>query len=261
MITQLFKGLSDYADAVGMISKYNLWRYVILPGCLSVIVISVIIGGPVSAFAFGGGEESLENSIIGLYPEGWWGHGFFEGFIHLIPFWILLLLLLTAAMFFVGKYLILIVASPFMGALSERIEEIVTGHKPPSDSNFMVDLIRGIRISLRNLVREIGLTLLFLLFNIIPGIGSMIGAILTFLVEANYAGFGNMDYTLERKGFNVSQSVKFVRKNRGAAIGNGIGFLLVLFIPVLGWFLAPAYGTIGATKAVLRRLEKEGKLS
>lgn len=255
MITQLIRGLSDYSDAIGMIRKHNLWRYVMLPGLLSVLTISIVIGGPVLTFAYGGGEDSLENSLIGLYPFEW-GQSIFEGLVHLIPFWLLLLVVLTGAMFFLGKYLVLIIASPFMGALSEKIEEIVTGHKPPSDSNFMLDLIRGIRISIRNLVRELGLTLFFLLFNIIPGIGSLIGTILTLSVEAYYAGFGNMDYTLERKGFNVRESVAFVSSNRSSAIGNGAGFLFILFIPVLGWFLAPAYGTISATKLVLRRLDK-----
>ena len=42
-----------------------------------------------------------------------------------------------------------------------------------------------------------------------------------------------MDYTLERH-FKYRESVAFIRKNRGLAIGNGIGFLLLLLIPVVG---------------------------
>ena len=45
-----------------------------------------------------------------------------------------------------------------------------------------------------------------------------------------------MDYTLERH-FTYKESVAFIRKNRGLAIGNGIGFLLLLFIPVIGVIL------------------------
>ena len=45
-----------------------------------------------------------------------------------------------------------------------------------------------------------------------------------------------MDYTLERH-FKYKESVAFIRQHRGLAIGNGIGFLLLLFIPVIGVIL------------------------
>ncbi|RMG21997.1 MAG: coproporphyrinogen III oxidase [Bacteroidetes bacterium] len=257
MIAQLANGISDYSTAIGMISRHRLWRFVIIPGLLSVGLISFLLVGPALAFVMGGGEAAFEDTLISWYPFGW-GAEAFATFIHWIPFWLLLVAVMAFLMFFIGKYIILIVASPFMGALSEKVETILTGRIPPDDSHFFADLIRGIRISVRNLIREIGFTLLFLFLHLLPVVGTFAAGALTFMVEAFYAGFGNMDYTLERKRFNIRQSVHFVRRNRWGAIGNGIGFLLLLFIPVIGWFLAPAYGTIAATALVLRQFEKEG---
>ena len=250
MVKDFVQSVTIYGKAVSLISKHNLWRYVVIPGLVSVVVMLVIILGPVTYFMNSGLDETLANMV----PWEW-----LKPFVEYLADGLLLIITVFLMVFLLGKYIILIVASPFMGALSEKIEAIQTGRTIPSDSNFMQDLMRGIRISLRNLVRELFFMLVFLLFNIIPGIGSLIGAILTFAVEAYYAGFGNMDYTLERKRFNVSQSVAFVRKNRGVAMGNGIVFLGLLLIPIIGWFLAPAFATVAATVMCLKKLESQPK--
>ncbi|MEO0468801.1 MAG: EI24 domain-containing protein [Bacteroidota bacterium] len=246
MIQDIFKAFQYYRRAASLISKHRLWRYVILPGLLSTLVMGLLIAGPVLGFI----NSDLSASLVNAWPFEF-GKGLVEGLSG-----ILVGLLSITLVFFLGKYVILIVASPFMGPLSEKMETIVRGYKVEITSNFLADLIRGIRISLRNLIREILLTFLFLLFNLIPLIGSIVGTILTFSIEAYYAGFGNMDYTLERKHYSVKQSVAFVGQNRGLAIGNGIVFLLMLMIPVIGWFLAPAYGAGAATLASIERMDK-----
>ena len=83
---------------------------------------------------------------------------------------------------------------------------------------------------------------------------SWLTSILILTIQAYYAGFGNMDYTLERY-YNTKESVHFIHQHRGFAVGNGIIFLLLLAIPVLGIFLAPFFGAVGATIGTLRRLD------
>ena len=93
----------------------------------------------------------------------------------------------------------------------------------------------SIRISIRNLAKELLYTLPILLLEFIPVVNIFSTALL-FLVQAYYAGVSNMDYTLERH-FKYRESIAFIKKHRGLAIGNGIGFLLLLLIPVLGVIL------------------------
>ncbi|MEZ4772794.1 MAG: EI24 domain-containing protein [Bacteroidia bacterium] len=247
MIKDISDSLSAYGKALRMIGQYNLWRYIMIPGLVSVVAIFLLLAGPVVWFA----NSSVEQMIVDMIPiEGL--KGIAEGLAD-----VLVLLITVFFIFFFGKYIVLAVVSPFMGALSEKIEEIETGKKVLSDSHFFADLIRGITVSLRNLLIEIFLTLLILPLHLIPVIGTIAATALSVSVEAYFAGFGNMDYTLERKRYSVGQSVSFIRQNRSKAIGNGLGFLGILMIPVLGWFMAPALATIAATITSLSVLQKD----
>ena len=135
------------------------------------------------------------------------------------------------------KHIIMALSSPFMSPVSEKIEEYYTGQPAEKriKASFAQQLARSIRLGLRNLSKELLYTLPILLLKFIPVVNIFSTALL-FMVQAYYAGFGNMDYTLERH-FSYKESVAFIRKNRGLAIGNGIGFLLLLFIPVIGVIL------------------------
>ena len=77
------------------------------------------------------------------------------------------------------------------------------------------------------------------------------------MVQSYYAGFGNMDYTLERH-FTYRESISFVKRNKGTALGNGIVFMAMLLIPVVGIILVlPLSVTAASTETV--KLLKESK--
>jgi CysZ protein len=44
-----------------------------------------------------------------------------------------------------------------------------------------------------------------------------------------------------------SASINFISQHRGLAIGNGLVFYLMHFIPFVGWVLAPSYALVAAT--------------
>src|SRR5690606_39823194 len=113
---------------------------------------------------------------------------------------------------------------------------------------------RGIRINVRYLLMELLLTLPMILIGFIPVMG-IISSVLLFLVQSYYAGFGNMDYTLERH-YKYSESIKFVKRNRGLAIGNGMVFMLMLLIPVIGIILVLPLSVTAASKETLKRSEE-----
>ena len=62
-----------------------------------------------------------------------------------------------------------------------------------------------------------------------------------------------MDYTSERKRFNVKERVHIIRKNKGMTIANGLLFSLSLIIPFCGTTLAgfaAIIATVGATMSM-----------
>lgn len=147
-----------------------------------------------------------------------------------------------------------------MGPVSGKIEAHITGQVPKHrNTSGLSQLWRGIRINIRNLVMELLLTIPILIIGFIPIIG-VISTVLLFLVQSYYAGFGNMDYTLERH-FNVKESVSFVQKNKGVAIGNGVVFMLMLLVPVLGIILVLPLSVTAASSETIRILENSNRLN
>jgi CysZ protein len=62
-----------------------------------------------------------------------------------------------------------------------------------------------------------------------------------------------MDYCCERRRMTISQSVRFMRRNRWLVMGNGLMYSLLDSIPVVGLIVAPVNAVIGATTALLEK--------
>ena len=158
---------------------------------------------------------------------------------------------ITGIAFFIYKYALLILIGPFMGPLSERVEAIETGLPASQQGLGSVGyaFVRGIRLAVRNVLREIYLTLILLLIGLIPLLTPFTTAAI-FLLQSYYMGFGNTDYHLE-KNLNVKQSISYCRTNRFSVMGNGVAYILILLIPVVGLIIAPVLGTVAATRQAL----------
>jgi len=240
MFRGIIDGFGSYFSVLGFISKHRLYSYFLISG-----IISLIIGGIIFSASYYLSDD-LGALLFKFYPFERWSD------------YVLKILnvaaggLVVILGFIVYKYLLLICIAPFMGPLSAKVESIITGES--SSSKFSLkqtsyEIIRGIRLSVRNVIRELGLTLLLIIFGLIP-IFTIFVTPLIFLVQSYYAGFANFDYYLERRA-NLKQSIRYVKQNRGLAIGNGAGFMLLLLVPVLGLFLAPVMATVAATKSAI----------
>ena len=225
MIQNIFTGLQVYTGAYALISKLKLWKYFVIPIIISVVVFALLF---ISAYGL---SDNLGNWIAGIWP---WDFGratftaisTFIGGVFILAIGLLLY-----------KHVVMALASPFMSPVSEKIEAYYTGKPAQNYTNvtFSKQLARSIRIAIRNFSKEMLYTIPILLLKFVP-IVNIFSTVLLFLLQAYYAGFANMDYTLERH-FTYKESVSFIRKHRGLAIGNGIGFLLLLFVPVIGIIL------------------------
>ena len=85
-----------------------------------------------------------------------------------------------------------------------------------------------------------------LIICLIPVIG-WASPVLAVFVECYYFGFSMLDYTSERRGLSSAESIDFIERYKGLAIGNGMVFYLMHIFPVIGWILAPGYAIIAAT--------------
>jgi CysZ protein len=249
MIKNILSGISGYAGAFSVISKLKLWKYFIIP-----IVISILTAIIIGFMAYG-----LSDNIGRFLAKIWvwdWGK---ETFITISSFIGAIFLLVIGLILY--KHIILALSAPFMSPVSEKIEIHINGSLRSNHrkTTFQEQLWRGIRINIRNLGKELLITIPILLLKFIPVV-NIFSTILLFLVQAYYAGFGNMDYTLERH-FKYKESVSFVNKNKGFSIGNGIVFMLCLLIPVLGIIIVLPLSVTAASVKTVELLNKENQLS
>lgn len=249
MITPILNGIKAYTGALALISKLKLWKYFFIP-----IIISIITASLIALSAYG-----LSDNIGRIIAQIWpWEFGkdtftsvsTFIGGIVVIAIGLILY-----------KHIIMAFSAPFMSPVSEKIEAHLTGVKNHTHRNtsFQEQLWRGIRINFRNLIKELLITIPLLLLKFIPVINLFSIGILV-LVQAYFAGFGNMDYTLERH-FKYRESLQFVRKNRGVAIGNGLVFILFLIIPIIGVILVLPMSVTAASIQTVALLEKEKEIN
>jgi len=245
MFSNIVKGLHAYTRALTLLSQLKLWKYFVIP-----IMISLVIAVFIVLAAYGWSDNV--GAVIGKIWIWEWGK---ETFATIGTFIGGLIIMVLGLIFY--KHIIMALSAPFMSPVSEKIEAHIMGASrvKKSTASFQVLLWRGIRINTRNLIKELLLTVPLLLMKFIPGI-NIFSAALLFLLQAYYAGFGNMDYTLERH-FMYKDSVRFVQRNRGIAIGNGIGFLLILLIPVLGVILVLPLSVTASTVSTVSALDNK----
>ena len=247
MINNILKGIQSYSGALSLISKLKLWNYFAIPIIISVVTASIIA---LSAYGL---SDNIGRFIANIWP---WDFGK-DTFTSISTFIGGIFVLAIGLILY--KHIIMALSAPFMSPVSEKIEAYLTGVKPHSHRNtsFKEQLWRGIRLNFRNLGKELLITIPILLLKFIPVV-NIFSTVLLFMVQAYYAGFGNMDYTLERH-FKYRESVNFVGRHKGIAIGNGTVFILFLLIPVVGVILVLPMSVTASSLNTIKLLEAEKK--
>jgi CysZ protein len=160
-----------------------------------------------------------------------------------ITVWMILLLFY----FSVFKYLWLIACSPLYALLSQRTEAIIAKESFRIDYNKLkVTLNRAVILALSNFLRQTLYLLIIFFVSLIPIIGWIMPLVAIFF-ECFFYGYSMLDYSLERLNIISEDSYAITNKNKGLAFGNGMLFYLMHFLPIIGWFLAPAYAIVAAT--------------
>lgn len=258
---EFFKGVIAYKNAVTFLSKNNLLIYYLAPLIVAVIFTIVSFFG-ISIFTdwldglyqqwFGITVKNTSFELLKDYKEFFSGAG-------KVVITILLKIIMFFLVFRVNKYITLIILSPVLAYLSEKVDEILNGTKYPfSSSQFLKDVWRGVLLALRNMTIEfIWVIALWTATFIIP-ILIPFTAIILFLVSAYYYGFSMLDYTNERRKLSIGESIHYIRKHKGMVLGNGVVYQLIISVPFIGAVFAPITAVVAATLSI-HQLEKESK--
>ncbi len=248
MFKEIIISVQSYGQAHRFIRQHKLWKWIVIPGIVYALLFAV------SMFFFGKSVSQFIQWIFTVTHINGWVQNHPGGILNFIfafaTFILWLILMLLYFSFF--KYLWLIIGSPLFAYLSEKTEAIIENrHYPFSFKQLAADIARGISIALRNALWQTVYIISLLLLSFIPVFG-WITPVIALLVEAYYYGFSMIDYCFERRNLSVQQSIYFIGKHRGLAIGNGIVFYCMHLVPVIGWIFAPAYAVIAATLSVIK---------
>jgi CysZ protein len=243
MLKEIIIAIQAYAQAHRFIIQHRLWKWIIVPGLIYTILFMVGI-----YFFWISSYNAIEFMLMKSGVKGWldrmqdsWLRYLF------IMGQIMLQLILLLFYFSLFKYIFLIIGSPVFAYLSEKTESILEGKEFPfSFRQLFSDIVRGIKLAFRNLLWQSVYVISILILSLIPLIG-WVTPIFALLIECYYLGFSMLDYSSERHKLSPQQSITFIGRHRGLAIGNGMVFYLMHLIPVLGWLLAPSYAVIAAT--------------
>ena len=237
----ILEGIQAYFSAFELLNKLKLWKYFAIPILISVVTAILVF---VSAYFL---SAIIGDQITSLWTFDW-GKDVVSTISNFIGGAIIIVFGLV-----IYRHVVMAFSAPFMSPVSEAIEKYYLGDVH-TDAKFSITLARAIKINARNLFKEILFIIPLFFLSLIPVIGIVFTGLI-FLIQAYYAGFGNMDYTLERH-YNYKDSITFVRKHKGIAIGNGIVFMLLLMIPVIGIILVLPLSVVSATKETVKRIHQ-----
>lgn len=240
---EVLAAVQAYGKAHQFIMQHKLWKWILIPGIVYCILFMTGI-----YFVWGYSGDFVEY-LFNLLPVKVWiqdlESSWISFFFILLGLSIRIMILLLYFSYY--KYLFLILGSPLFSYLSEKTEALLERKDFPfSWQQFLKDMVRGIRMSLRNSLNQTLCVIALIILSFIPVVG-WITPLFAFFIEAYFYGFSMVDYSCERHRLNTKQSIQFIRAHRGIALGNGMVFYLMMFIPVLGWIMAPSYAVIAAT--------------
>jgi len=243
MLKEIIVAIQSFAQAHKFIVKHNLWKWILIPGLIYTILFMIGI------YLFWiTSNSAIEFVLLKTGAKSWldrmqdsWLYWLF--IIGQLIFRLVLLLFY----FSLFKYIFLIIGSPVFAFLSEKTESIIEEKDFPfSFKQLMLDIARAVKIAVRNMLWQTVYVITIVILSFIPLFG-WVAPLVSLFVECYYFGFSMLDYSSERNKMSAQQSIEFISRHKGLAIGNGMVFYMMHLIPLAGWIFAPSYAVIAAT--------------
>jgi CysZ protein len=243
MLKEIIIAIQGYIDAHRFIVKHRLWKWILIPGIIYMLLFCV------GMYFFWTSSNWAIQEMLTLTGLGKWMNTMGSSWLKLLFIFgqVILKLVLMLFYFSLFKFLFLIIGAPVFAYLSEKTAAILEGKDIPFNFlQLLNDIVRGVRLALRNSLWQSVYIVTILILSFIPLIG-WFTPLFALLIECYYLGFSMLDYSCERNKWSPAQSIDFVSHHKGLAVGNGIVFYLMHAILFVGWILAPSYAVIAAT--------------
>jgi CysZ protein len=247
MITNFLLGIKSYSKSANFFFHPNIFKYVVRTAIVS-LALALLLG---VILLYTGIKGIMDLTEI---PENTPKLEVISRVISaLLPFIIELVIVFT-----LYKNVVLTFCAPFLSSISSETEKLLRGEENAIESSWaqlLKEIWRGIRMALWATFQELIITLPLLLLNFIPVIGNIAAFVLIFLVQSYFSGANNLDFTLERRQHNVQESLTIIKKNKSLVTGSGFVFMLIMYIPLIGFIIAPALSVISATILYVEELQ------
>ncbi len=242
MLKEIVLAFQSWDGTRRFIQQHRLFKWMILPGIFYTLL---FIAGVYFFFRSSDHVVSWISSRLNI--ETWLQQKRSEWLSFLfVMSGVMMRLTLTLFYFSLFKYLVLVLGAPLFAYLSEKTESSLENKSEPVKfETIKKDSIRSIRLAMRNCGWQTVYFIALIFLSLVPVAGWIV-PLICLLMECYYFGFSMVDFSLARNGFTEGQSIIFIGRHKGFAIGNGMVFF---FMHILV-FLAPAYAVIASTLTI-----------
>ncbi len=245
MLGRFLAGVAYPLEGFAFIRAHGLWRVCLWIVLVDIAVFALLVGGVIVLV-----KPLLASA--GTYIAGTFAvqSEFAAGLVSVLTY-VLWTVVILIAVGLSGVALVLLgqaLASPFLDALSEKVESIVQGTpETPLDA---ARVTRAIMMGLGDLVwgtlTALGVYVPLFLLGLIPGVGTIPASILGYVFAAMLAAHEFVGLPLTRRFVNYGGRWRVVRENGAVALGFGATTLVLLVIPGAGFFVLP-FAAVGGT--------------
>ncbi len=226
-------GFFAFFRGMAFIYRHSLWKYVILPGLVSLLAGALIFTASLYGAEYLGHylwehylAEFISNETLVVILD-WSGY-----FLQLVT-----AIVLTLVLF---RPVLSLVIIPFLGPLLEQVEQIHTGERRTTTlaqdfRNALIGAGTGFKHS------AAGIVILLVSYLVGP-----FSALVNAAAQSYFLGRGSFDLLFEKESASVRERKQLAKQHRMEIFGLGGAFFLALFVPILGILLAPAFAVTGA---------------
>lgn len=244
------RGFTSTFTSLNLLTKHKgLIGYFIVP-----FLINIIVLGALFYFSY----YNIKPWLYGMLE----GSGWFYDLLRMVlaPLLFMVLGIITVLLYSITGS---IITAPFNDYLSYSVEVREAGltfDEPFSVKVLVADIVRITLNIFKMLILLLIINISLLVVNMVPLVGTVVYSAVSFLSTTFFLGFQFFDFPLERRRFDFKQKLQIAWHHKFLTIGLGTGFMVVTFIPVLG-FLGLNMATMGATQLFLEHIRPTLKLT